>query len=100
MSAGQHDPKLTVDKDLDHLAPKFKAAVEAAIQECNSVQGLDAMVYEGYRSQELQALYYARGRTIKPPNATVTNAPTNRYSWHGYGLAVDVVHRVKFWEPM
>jgi peptidoglycan L-alanyl-D-glutamate endopeptidase CwlK len=29
----------------------------------------------------------------------VTNAPTNLHSWHGYGLAVDVVHRTKFWKP-
>jgi hypothetical protein len=56
-------------------------------------------VYEGYRSQALQGLYYARGRTIKPPNHTVTNAPTNRFSWHGDGLAVDVVHKTKFWNP-
>ena len=90
---------MKVLKDLGHLAPKFREAVEAALKECNEVEGLDAIVYEGYRSQALQALYYARGRTVRPPNSTVTNAPTNRYSWHGYGLAVDVVHRVKFWNP-
>ncbi len=100
MSSGQIDTNLKVDSDLGHLAPKFREAVEAALVECNTVHGLDAIVYEGYRSPALQALYYARGRTIKPPNSPVTNAPTNRYSWHGYGLAVDVVHRVKFWNPV
>ncbi len=101
MSSGSSNPKLVVDRDPGHLAPKFAAAVAAAITECNSAAGgnLNAMVYEGYRSQELQALYYARGRTVIPPKGTVTNAPTNQYSWHGYGLAVDVVHAQKFWEP-
>lgn len=87
-----------VNRDLNLLAPKFKAAVELAITECNQ-QGMEAMVYEGFRSQELQAIYYARGRTVIPPTHTVTNAPTNLYSWHGYGLAVDIVHQRFFWEP-
>lgn len=100
MSAGNQDGNLKANRDLSLLAPQFAAAVQAAIAECNNeTNQLDAMVYEGFRSQALQALYYARGRTIKPPNHTVTNAPTNRFSWHGYGLAVDVVHRTKYWEP-
>src|SRR4051812_24079587 len=94
--SGGLTPKVSRDPSL--LAPKFRQAVEAAIADCNS-QGMEAMVYEGYRSQELQKLYYARGRTIIPPTRTVTNAPTNLYSWHGYGLAVDVVHQRLFWNP-
>ncbi|WP_208948369.1 M15 family metallopeptidase [Segnochrobactrum spirostomi] len=80
------------------MAPKFAVAVREALGATNAA-GLDAVVYEAHRSQELQALYYARGRTIIPPVHTVTNAPTNLHSWHGYGLAVDIVHRTKFWEP-
>jgi peptidoglycan L-alanyl-D-glutamate endopeptidase CwlK len=89
-----------VSRDLNLLAPKFKAAVELAIADCNAQNpSLEAMVYEGFRSQELQAIYYARGRTVIPPTHTVTNAPTSLFSWHGYGLAVDVVHRRFFWTP-
>ena len=98
MSAGTGKQTPKVNRDLSVLAPKFREAVDAAIADC-AHRGLDAMVYEGYRSLELQVLYYARGRTIIPPKHTVTNAPTNLYSWHGYGLAVDVVHRIDFWEP-
>lgn len=97
MSAGENTNNPKPDRDLSKLAPKFHAAVDAAIAACNAA-GLDAMVYEGFRSLELQQIYYARGRTVIPPPHTVTNAPTNLYSWHGYGLAVDVVHRVKFWD--
>jgi len=103
MSAGPEDAiatyraaKATADRTL--LAPLFRAAVDAAIDECNaSEHQLAAMVYETYRSNELQVVYYARGRTVRPPNAVVTNAMSNLWSWHGYGLAVDVIHRTRQW---
>lgn len=98
MSAGTGTNPATVNRDLSLLAPRFREAVEAALHECDR-RNLDAMLYEGYRSQELQAIYYARGRTVIPPQRTVTNAATNLRSWHGYGLAVDVVHRTQYWEP-
>ncbi len=85
------------NNDVNTLAPKFREAVEKSIAECVA-KGLDAMVYEAYRSQELQSLYYQRGRTVVPPRDTVTNAASNLFSWHGYGLAVDVVSRSKGWD--
>lgn len=87
---------LGVQHSLDLLAPKFKAAVVAALADCQSA-GLDAVVFESARSHELAILYYARGRTVIPPKATVTNAPDETYSWHGYGLAVDVISKSKEW---
>jgi D-alanyl-D-alanine carboxypeptidase len=98
MSAGTGT--LKPDHDLEKLAPFFRDAVNAAIEECNNTaNGLEAMVFEGFRSEALQQLYFARGRTIIPPSHTVTNARTALNSWHGYGLAVDVVHQTKYWEP-
>jgi len=86
--------------DLTLLAPMFRAAVDAAIAECNDENNkLRAMVYETYRSNELQTVYYLRGRTVRPPETPVTNAMHNLYSWHGYGLAVDVIHETKGWDP-
>jgi D-alanyl-D-alanine carboxypeptidase len=100
MSAGSGDSSPKVSNDLSLLAPKFREAVEAALAECNAAPlSLNAKVFEGYRSDELQRVYYARGRTVIPPTHTVTNAPNNQYSWHGYGLAVDIVHKDKFWDP-
>jgi D-alanyl-D-alanine carboxypeptidase len=77
---------------LDLLAPQFAAAIRSGL-----VEFPDAMVYESYRTNALQQLYYARGRTVKPPDKPVTNASTNLYSWHGYGLAVDIIHRELRW---
>lgn len=96
MSAGG----LVVNHDLGTLAPLFRGAVLAAIADCEDA-GLDPYVYETYRSAELQTLYYARGRTIIPPERTVTNARSNLQSWHGFGLAVDVISRRYHWDrPM
>lgn len=97
MSAGTVDGDLKVNRDLSALAPKFRAAVVAALSEC-AEKNLGAIVYEGFRSEALQKLYYARGRTVVPPAQPVTNASSSLYSWHGYGLAVDVIHRTKYWD--
>jgi hypothetical protein len=100
MSAGMeleelHGAPTRTDR-MDLLAPLFRRAVEAAIAECRS-SGLAAKVFETYRPNALQAIYYARGRTVKPPTAPVTHAISNLNSWHGYGLAVDVIHETEHW---
>lgn len=77
-----------VDRDLSKLAPAFRRAVEAALAELNS-KGIDAVVYEALRSDALQRVYFARG---------VTKARTASGSWHGYGLAVDVISRRREWD--
>jgi peptidoglycan LD-endopeptidase CwlK len=102
MSAGSAVSIYTLAKptaDLQYLAPQFRLAVESALDECNdSTHRLNAMVYETFRSNALQGVYYARGRTVKPPAWTVTNARSNLFSWHGYGLAVDVINRQSGWD--
>lgn len=97
MSAGTTSAKIKVVRDLAVLAPRFRLAVETAIAACRDAN-LDAMVYESYRSPALQAEYYSRGRTKIPPHGTVTNARSNLYSWHGYGLAVDVISESAGWD--
>ena len=96
MSAGTNANTPAVNRDLTLLAPRFHEAVEFAIAECQQ-RGLDAFVYEAFRSDEIQRIYYARGRTVIPPQKPVTAARTNLESWHGYSLAVDVIHRTQLW---
>lgn len=101
MSANASDYHLAKPTNkIDYLAPQFAHAVVSAIAECNNAENqLNAYVYETYRSNELAQVYYRKGRDKPPPPAkTVTNAPNNLYSWHGYGLAVDVIHKTKGWE--
>jgi LAS superfamily LD-carboxypeptidase LdcB len=79
----------TPNRDLSLLAPAFRRAVEAAIQDCRD-KGFPVKVNEGFRSQARQNWLYRQGRSR--PGRIVTNAPTSLTSWHGYGLAVDVIH--------
>ena len=95
MSSGTStDP--AVQNSLTIIAPQFADAVIQAIRYANAA-GFDAVVYESLRSHELATLYYARGRTIIPPQKPVTNAIDETYSWHGFGLAVDVISKSKQW---
>lgn len=86
-----------VDSDLGKLAPRFRDAVEASLAACARA-GFDAVVWEALRSNELQYFYWLRGR---PPTAEypapVTYAKSSLYSWHGYGLAVDVISKSRRW---
>ncbi len=93
MSAGAP----VVDRDLGKLAPAFRLAVDAGLAACRA-DDLDVIVYEAMRSEELQALYYARGRTIIPPTRPVTNARSALYSWHSYGLSVDCISQAHGWD--
>ena len=86
---------LVVD-DLTELAPGMKRRVDAALAACHAAN-LDVIVYETVRTEELQELYYARGRTTIPPYRRVTNVQDAKYGWHFYGLAVDVISKSKRW---
>lgn len=87
---------VVVIRDERILAPRFRAGVDAALEECHGLD-LDAVTFETYRTNELQGVYYERGRTVKPPEHPVTNARTNLYSWHGFALAVDVISKSEGW---
>jgi peptidoglycan L-alanyl-D-glutamate endopeptidase CwlK len=99
MSAGLDDATIEhmVESSLDVLAPKFRDALTAALKECNDA-GLDAYAYETHRSDELQNIYWQRGRTVIPPNYTVTNVKSAQYGWHFFGLAADIISRSKRWD--
>jgi hypothetical protein len=88
------DPTI-INRNLSELAPAFRAAVEAALAECHA-RGLDAFVFEARRTNERQAWLYQQGRTRG--GVIVTQAQSSLYSWHGYGLAVDVISRSKEWD--
>ena len=78
----QADPRFnsTVPiSDLSLLEPITKAAVQAIVSEA-AENGIELMVFETYRSQQLQSIYFSRGVT-KLQNVGV----------HHYGLAADIV---------
>lgn len=88
---------IIVHADLCLVAPQMHAAVDAVLAEC-AARGIDAKVHESYREPATARAYYARGRTQIPPRGTVTNAPNELYSWHGFGLAVDIISASRGWD--
>jgi len=78
--------KPRVVTDLLPLVKRQSDKIVAAM----SLLGLPVRVVEGYRSPERQTELYNQGRTIK--GNIVTNAKAGE-SWHGYGMAVDIIFR-------
>lgn len=83
-------PEVPRDSSTDGLAPRFRAAIEAVVRDMR-VAGYRPRVFETLRSDARQAYLYGFGREYDDGRGPVTKAPDTSRSWHGYGLAVDVV---------
>ena len=95
MSSGGASPHAV--HALDGLAPKFREALVATLADCNAA-GLDAIAFETTRSDELARVYHTRGRPPSPEYPhPVTNAPDASWTWHGYGLACDIISAKYEW---
>ncbi len=76
---------LAISRDLDLLAPFVKARLDLALENLKK-QGVNAHVFEAYRSPQRQDQLYAQGRTT--PGKVVTKSK-GYFSFHQFGLAVD-----------
>lgn len=78
-------------RNLDDLRPEVRPQVDAFLSAC-AAAGVDVLVTCTLRSNEEQAVLYAKGRTTAPigHGYVVTDAPPGR-SAHNFGLAIDVV---------
>ena len=86
----QKDPRfhsINPVSDLALLEPVTRAAVQGIIVDAKAA-GHNMMVFETYRSQELQAIYFRRG---------VTQLKT--VGVHHYGLAADIVKVDEYGHP-
>ena len=89
------------------LAPKFKRAVEAIVQEMQD-SGYRVRIFETLRSNERQAFLYGFGRDYDDGRGPVTKAKTAENGWHYFGLAADLVEDdaspwiapQKFWQDL
>lgn len=80
-----------ISRSYGQLAPFFAEKLKVALEECNSCGYLVDM-FEGYRSPERQDWLWEQGR--ERDGKIITNAKAWQ-SWHQYGLAVDIVGKVK-----
>ena len=56
-----------------------------------------ARVFETLRTDDRQRFLYGFGREYDDGRGVVTNSRTAMDTWHGFGLAVDIVDRAKLW---
>lgn len=89
--------EVPMDRSFATCAPKFRAAVEHVLAEMQAV-GHPARVAETFRTPERQAYLFGFGREYDDGRGIVTNAPTSFTSWHGFGLAADLVSASMGWE--
>jgi len=78
------------NRDIKLLAPQFYEMVDAVIIDLKSM-GLDAGIYEGFRSLERQQHLWESGRSR--PGPILTNAKPGQ-SAHNFGLGADIVGNV------
>lgn len=87
-------------------APKFVAAVNAMLADLAG--GLSETAFEWLRTAERQNFLYGFGRTYDDGRGKVTAAQTHLTSWHGFGLACDIVEKdatpwtapISFWNDI
>lgn len=81
---------------LHHLAPRFRAAVETLLEELRG-NHWPPLVTETLRTHERQQFLYGFGRQYDDGRGIVTHSQDADETWHGFGLAVDVVHARSYW---
>lgn len=77
-------------RSMDHLAPRFRAALERMLDEMRRA-GFRPVVFETLRTKERQEYLHGFGRQYDDGRGVVTQADSVDWTWHGYGLAVDIV---------
>lgn len=93
--------EVPVQWSLDGLAPQFRAAVDRVLARMRT-EGHDPTVFETLRTEERQRFIYGFGRDYDDGRGIVTHSDSAADTWHGYGLAVDIVSKSRLWsaDPM
>lgn len=85
------------DNSLAGLAPRFRAALARAVAAMRDL-GYDPMIYETTRTNARQRWLYGFGRDYDDNRGRVTNSKNVDHTWHGFGLAVDIISAARGWE--
>lgn len=83
-------------RDLAVLAPKFRAALERVLADLRGL-GMDPLVIETLRTHDRQRFLYGFGRDYDDGRGTVTYSADADETWHGFGLAADVISQADRW---
>jgi len=92
--------EVPVQSSMDGLAPFFREAVERVVADLKAWD-YTPQVFETLRTTERQQFLYGFGRTYDDGRGIVTHSQTADDTWHGYGLAVDIIcARMKWNAPL
>lgn len=83
--------EVPVQRALDFCAPDFVRRVRLMMADLEG--GPPEMVFETLRTEERQTFLYEFGRSYDDGRGIVTRAKSALYSWHGFGMAIDVVEK-------
>ena len=88
--------EMPVTRDVHVLAPRFKSALERVLATLRGL-GHAPLVVETLRTTERQRFLYGFGREYDDGRGVVTHSSDAEETWHGYGLAADVVCATRYW---
>lgn len=81
---------------IEHLAPRFRDALLAVCEELRAAMW-PPLIYETLRTDARQQWLYGFGRRYSDGRGIVTHSEDADETWHGFGLAADVVHARRYW---
>lgn len=81
---------------VEHLAPRFRGALLAVCEDVREA-GWPPLIYETLRTDARQQFLFGFGRLYSDGRGVVTHSADADETWHGFGLAADVVHATKYW---
>lgn len=81
---------------VEHLAPRFRVALLQVLDELRT-EHWPPLVFETLRTDARQQWLHGMGRSYSDGRGVVTHSRDADETWHGFGLAADVVHARAYW---
>lgn len=88
--------EVPVESSLHVLAPRFREAVQRVCADLVA-WGYTPRVFETLRSDARQQFLHGFGRAYDDGRGVVTHSRTADDTWHGFGLAVDIICARQLW---
>lgn len=89
--------EIPVVRSMDQCAPKFAEKVANVLVKMKA-KGHDPYVFESTRTQDRVSYLYGFGRRYDDGRGVVTKCASVTDTWHGFGLAVDIISYSKEWD--
>lgn len=88
--------EIPVNASLDALAPLFWARIQLVCDDMRA-WGYNPRVFETLRTDARQRFIYGFGREYDDGRGIVTHSQTSADTWHGFGLAADIICADRLW---